>query len=115
MAQVLVAEDVAAISLALEDALSDGGYTVAGPFANGSTALAWLQDNTPDLALLDLVLRDGPCIELACALRRREVPVVFFSGFPPTGLPLDLQGLPWIEKPVSFGSLMNALSASRRR
>ena len=54
MTQVLVAEDVAAISLCLEDALVESGYTVAGPFSTGSSALEWLRENTPDLAVLDL-------------------------------------------------------------
>jgi DNA-binding response OmpR family regulator len=105
MPQVLVAEDQGAIGIALEDALADEGYTVAGPFASRSSACAWLEVNTPDLALLDLLLRDGPCVELARTLRRRDVPVVFFSGFTPAegSLPLDLQDLPWIEKPISFG------------
>ena len=64
MPEVLLAEDNAAIGLALEDVLSDGGYTVVGPFVSCSAALAWLRDATPDLALLDLRLRDGPCVEL---------------------------------------------------
>jgi DNA-binding NarL/FixJ family response regulator len=57
---VLLAEDGAVINLTLEDALVDGGYEVAGPFASGSTALAWLRDHTPDPAIMDLVPGDGP-------------------------------------------------------
>ena len=52
MPQVLLAEDNAAIGLALEDALSDGGYTVVGPFFSCSAALAWLRDATPDLGVV---------------------------------------------------------------
>jgi CheY-like chemotaxis protein len=109
MTQVLVAEDEGAISIALEDALTDGGYTVAGPFSSHATALAWLQDNTPDLALLDLLLTDGPCTELARTLQHRGVPVLFLSGDQPRNLPADLQDLRWIDKPVSFEDLMGAL------
>jgi DNA-binding response OmpR family regulator len=58
---VLVAEDMAAISLCLEDALVESGYTIAGPFNSCATATGWLLDNAPDLALLDLRLNDGPC------------------------------------------------------
>ena len=97
-----LSQRIRGIGIALEDALADEGYTVAGPFASRSSACASLEDNTPDLALLDLLLRDGPCVELARTLRRRDVPGVFFSGFTPAegGLPLDLQDLPWIEKPI---------------
>ena len=113
MSQVLLAEDNAAIGLALEDALNDGGYTVVGPFASCSAALAWLRDATPDLALLDLGLQDGPCVELARALRQRGVPILVLSGDHQSECELDpeLRGVPWIEKPVASESLMNALGA----
>jgi DNA-binding response OmpR family regulator len=111
MVQVLIAEDVGAISLALEDTLQDGGYTVAGPFASRESASAWLRDHTPDVALLDLVLRDGPCLEVARLLQERNVPTVFLSGqMRDASLPDDLQRLPWIEKPVRFDQLLGALA-----
>jgi DNA-binding response OmpR family regulator len=107
----LVAEDIGVISLALEDTLEDGGYTVAGPFASRVTASAWLRIDTPDVALLDLVLRDGPCFEVARLLQERNVPIVFLSGqMRDDSLPDDLQRLPWIEKPVKFEQLLGALA-----
>jgi DNA-binding response OmpR family regulator len=110
MAQVLVAEDVGAISVALEDALTDAGYAVAGPFASGVAAMEWLHANQPDLALLDAVLSDGLCIELARALRARAVPFLFLSGNAPLhGIPVDLHDAPWIEKPVTYDQLVDAL------
>ena len=110
MTQVLVAEDMAAISLSLEDALFESGYTVAGPFSSCVGALGWLEINTPNLALLDLRLSDGPCIEVARLLKGRNVPVLFLSGeASPKRLPPDLRDLPWLEKPVSFDDLIAAL------
>jgi DNA-binding response OmpR family regulator len=111
MVQVLVAEDVGAISLALEDALTDAGYAVAGPFASCATALEWLDGNRPDLALLDAVLSDGLCIELARALRARTVPFLVLSGNHPLyGFPKDLHDALWIEKPVTYEQLVNGLT-----
>src|SRR4051794_18820554 len=111
MVQVLVAEDVGAISIALEDALTDAGYKVAGPFASGAAATEWLHGNQPDLALLDAVLSDGLCIELARALRARAVPFLFLSGNAPLyGMPPDLNDAPWIEKPITYDQLVDALS-----
>jgi DNA-binding response OmpR family regulator len=110
MTQVLVAEDMAAISLSLEDALVESGYTVAGPFNSGAAALGWLETHTPDLALLDLRLSDGPCIGVARLLRGRGVPTLIFSGeTSPMSLPPDLRDLPWLGKPVSFDNLIAAL------
>ncbi len=115
MVQVLVAEDVGAISLALEATLEDASYSVAGPFASCETACAWLRDHTPDLAVLDFVLRDGSCIELARVLQQRGVPVLFLSGLMRHGsLPMDLQHLRWIEKPVSDEELLGALKQVAR-
>ena len=111
MVQVLVAEDVGAISIALEDALTDAGYGVAGPFASCATALEWLDGHQPDLALLDAVLSDGLCIELARALRVRAVPFLVLSGNHPLyGFPPDLHDAPWMEKPVTYEQLVNGLT-----
>ena len=113
MPQVLVAEDVAAISLALEDALEEGDLTVAGPFASCTAALAWLRDHTPEVAVLDYLLTDGPSTGLALELRRRCVPFVFVSGYWRPDLPTELQEVPWIEKPLSIDDLLDALSSIR--
>lgn len=112
MTQVLVAEDVAAISLSLEDALIEADYSVAGPFNSCVAAHEWLEMHTPDLALLDLRLSDGPCIEVARLLRGRGVPTLIFSGdTSPMSLPPDLRDLPWLGKPVSFDDLIAALQS----
>src|SRR5918999_5626827 len=79
--RVLVAEDEAMISVILSGDLRDEGYAIAGPFSRESDALAWLADDTPDLAIVDFVLRDGPCTALLRALRERGVPFVIFSGY----------------------------------
>jgi DNA-binding NtrC family response regulator len=111
MVQVLVAEDVGAISIALEDALTDAGYTVAGPFGSGAKALAWLNGNRPDVALLDAQLSDGLCIDLARALRVRAVPFVILSGNHPLhGMPQDLRDVEWLEKPITYEHLVVTLS-----
>jgi CheY-like chemotaxis protein len=107
----LLAEDEGAISIALEDALADDGYTVAGPFSTCARAQAWLVENTPELALLDVWLSDGSCFELARALRARDVPV-FVSAAQSDGLPKDLEGVPWLEKPFASEDLMEALRSA---
>src|SRR5918998_3636868 len=111
MTLVLLAEDVPAISLALEDALADGGYTVLAVSSNAA-ALAWLNDRTPDLAMLDLDLSDGSTVELARILRHLGVPTLFLSGHHRT-LPSDMDDVIWIEKPVSFEQLVGALNTLR--
>ena len=65
---VLVLEDEALIALNLQDELQDAGYEVAGPFTTCAAALEWLQTETPDTAILDAALKDGPCREIALEL-----------------------------------------------
>jgi DNA-binding response OmpR family regulator len=108
--RILVAEDEALISVILSGDLRDEGYLIAGPFSRGQEALAWLADNTPDLAIVDYMLRDGPCTALTRALRERRVPFVIFSGYardPETEV--EFKDTPWFDKPASLDALMTAL------
>ncbi len=111
---VLLLEDEALIAVALQADLEEVGYTVAGPFMTCAHALAWLSDQRPDFAVLDTVLKDGPCQEVALKLTRQGVPFLVYSGF--AG---DLNTLPelahvtWVEKPAMADVLLKALSGLR--
>jgi DNA-binding response OmpR family regulator len=107
---VLVVEDEAAIGLALADALTDAGYVVAGPIATTTDALDWLRRATPDLALVDVMLRDGPCTRLAGELRRRGIPFLINSGHARgEWAEPELADAPWLEKPNRYDDLVAGL------
>jgi DNA-binding response OmpR family regulator len=106
---VLVLEDEALIALNLQDDLQDAGYEVAGPFTTCAAALDWLQTETPDTAILDAALKDGPCREVALELSRREVPFLIYSGHhEDRQLLSEFHHVTWIEKPVPFAVLVRA-------
>ena len=111
---VLLLEDEALIAVALQDDLEEAGYAVVGPFAACVDALAWLESNKPDLAVLDTVLKDGPCKEVAFRLTSLGVPVLVYSG-----LAEDMNALPelasatWVEKPATAQALLQALAGLR--
>jgi DNA-binding response OmpR family regulator len=106
---VLVLEDEALIALNVQDELQDAGYEVAGPFSTCSAALEWLQTNTPDMAILDATLKDGPCREIALELSRREVPFLIYSGYQEDRQLLsEFDHITWIEKPVPSEVLVQA-------
>jgi DNA-binding response OmpR family regulator len=117
--RILVAEDEALISVLLSGDLRDEGYRIAGPFGRADEALAWLADQTPDLAIVDYMLRDGSCTALTRTLRERGVPFVIFSGYPRgPDTPDEFGDVPWFEKPASLDDLLAALadlSARARR
>jgi len=60
----MIVEDQALIGMSLEAFLEDAGFTVAGPFPSCADALRWLEHNTPQVAVLDVSLRDGTACRL---------------------------------------------------
>ncbi len=71
-ARILIVEDEALIAMALTDCLERGGHDVMGPASTMAEALALCAMLPPDLALLDINLRDGSSgVDVACALRER--------------------------------------------
>jgi DNA-binding response OmpR family regulator len=106
---VLVLEDEALIGLNLRDDLQDAGYRVEGPFNTCAAALGWLQTVTPDTAILDAALKDGPCREIALELTRREVPFLIYSGYhEDRQLLAEFPRTTWIEKPAPSDVLVDA-------
>jgi DNA-binding NtrC family response regulator len=109
----LLAEDQTLIGMALEAILEDAGVAVAGPFTSCEQALAWIEGHTPEIAIIDYKLKDGPCTELVKALRGRGVPVIIYSCYPRgADLPDQLRDVTWIEKPVARATLLDVLAAS---
>ena len=112
----MVAEDEPMISTTISDDLEEAGYGVAGPFSRCADAMAWFEGNACDLAMLDVMLRDGLCTELAERLRRRGVPFLIFSGYyRGQDLPPVLRDAPWVEKPGAFAEILAALKALASR
>lgn len=98
---VLVLEDEAIIALNLQEELQEAGYRVAGPFTTCAAALDWLRGETPHVAILDTVLKDGPCRDIALELGGRKVPFVIYSGQSEDAALLpELGHVDWIEKPA---------------
>jgi DNA-binding response OmpR family regulator len=108
--KILLVEDDALIGLMLEDDLRDSGFAVLGPFTSCAATLAWLHGQKPDAAVLDIILTDGPCVELARVLRERDVPFVVFTGQSPASeMADDFAAAPWIAKPASSSEIVETL------
>ena len=106
----MIVEDQALIGMSLEAFLEDAGFEVAGVFMSKAQALQWLEADRPDVALLDIMIRDGTSLEVARALKSRGVPFAIYSGLPPKAdCPTELQDGPWLEKPVSRETLIGVL------
>jgi DNA-binding response OmpR family regulator len=103
--RVLVAEDEALVAMFIEAELDDAGYEVIGAFSTYVEASAWLDSDTPDIALLDHTLRDGPCTDIALELRRRGIPFIALTGSDQGELPEAFRDAPYLEKPVDAAFL----------
>ena len=82
--RILIVEDEALIAMALADGLEDAGHEVVGPAATMAEALALCDEAPPppELAVLDINLRDGSSgVDVARALLERwGVLSIFASG-----------------------------------
>jgi DNA-binding NtrC family response regulator len=111
---VLLVEDEAIIAMNLEDDLQRAGYGTAGPFGTCAAALDWMSGNTPDLAILDTLLKDGSCRTIAAELTRRDVPFVICSGtLQAHASEAEFAGATWISKPAPPDAILDALSRLR--
>ncbi|MBO1909166.1 response regulator [Microvirga sp. 3-52] len=111
---VLLVEDEALVAMNLQDDLKEAGYAVVGPFDTCAAALAWLERETPDLAVLDTVLKDGTCRDLAAELARRGVGFVLWSGHLQDKQALkEFTDAVWVEKPSTHTALLHALAGLR--
>lgn len=79
--RILLVEDEAMIAMLVEDMLIDSGASVVGPAAGVSTALAAIDTEAIDGALLDVNLGGEQSFEVADALAARSIPFVFVTGY----------------------------------
>jgi len=110
----MIVEDQALIGMSIEAFLEDAGFSVAGPFLSCADALRWLENNTPQMAVLDVSLRDGTSLLIAKELKERNTPFAVYSGLPiTTSLPKEFQDVPWLEKPAPREELIQTLAGLR--
>ena len=111
-ARVLVVEDEAAISMLLEDMLLDFGCTVVGPAARLSTALEMAQVENFEVAILDVNVAGEPIYPAAEAIVKRNLPIVFSTGYGGAGIREPFRDRPVVQKPFSQADLKRTLLAA---
>lgn len=108
--RILVVEDEALVAMLVEDALLDAGALVIGPAATVAEALALLDLETPDAAVLDLNLAGETSTPVADALALRSIPFVVATGYGADGLPPGHITVPVLAKPYDPDDLTAALT-----
>jgi DNA-binding response OmpR family regulator len=109
--RVLIVEDEMLVAMELESVLKQQGCAVLGPAHTVARALALLDHERPEAALLDLNLNGESAIPVAVALSAHGVPFVLVTGFRQTqSQEPELQGAPRVDKPVDDGELVRTLA-----
>jgi CheY-like chemotaxis protein len=109
--RVLVVEDEALVAMELASVLRQQGCSVIGPAPSVARALALLDEQRPDVALLDLNLNGEPALAVAVALRDEGVPFVVVSGYGEAQSgEAELRHVPRVTKPMRHRELMRALA-----
>lgn len=109
MKTVLLLEDEPLIAIDVEQTLRDAGFDVSVA-ATCADAAEWLEVCRPEVVIIDIVLRDGPCHQVAKQLVQDNIPFVVHSGDildAHAGTPFEY-GV-WLSKPSMPGDLIAAI------
>jgi DNA-binding NtrC family response regulator len=111
----LIVEDELFIVLDLEEVLRDAGYQRVVTHSALAAALAWLEDNRADLAVIDYRLRDTTSEALVDRLIETATPTVIYSGneFSEEIHEPAMKHFEWVSKPASPEILLDAISRAR--
>jgi CheY-like chemotaxis protein len=107
--KVLLVEDEAMVALMMSDFISELGFEVVGPYAKVSEAMAAVQADVLDAAVLDINLNGEMVYPVADALKAKKVPFVFVSGYALDGMDQRFSSVPVFQKPVEWAELRKLL------
>ena len=108
--RILVVEDEIMVAWLLEDMLVDLGYEPIGPAARVDQAMAMINAESIDAAVLDVNLNGQTSYAVADALTLRRVPFVFSTGYEKARLLRNYRSFRVLQKPYQQAELRNALA-----
>jgi len=108
--RVLLVEDEMLVVWLLEDMLADLGCAVVGPAASVNQALAMIDAEAIDVAVLDVNLNGQMSYPIADALATRGVPFVFSTGYDKDTLLDGYRIFPVLQKPFHRSELSDTLA-----
>src|SRR6266851_3781563 len=109
--RILVIEDHPPLGRFITAALVTAGCAVVGPVTDPVAALDAARRLPLDLALMDRMLGDEETLAIADALAERGIPCILMSGYPRSTLPARFQDSPFLEKPFTMDTLLDAVRA----
>lgn len=113
MASVLLVEDEALIRMMIADMIVELGHKLAGEAGDLQTGVALASEAEIVIAILDVRLGADP-EAIAEALRRRNIPFVFATGYGADGVPAKYKDHPTLRKPFQIEELERCLLSLKR-
>lgn len=113
--RVLLVEDDPTFSLSWANILTRLGARVLGPCPTVGRAMFLLGTERPQVALLDIQLRDGNSFPIARALALMRTPFVFLSDGDPRDLPTEFCATPYLQQPATIANVLATLERATQR
>ena len=112
--RVLLVEDNYIIALDLAELVREAGAEPVGPVATVRDAMAALEGEKIEAAILDINLGEENALELASVLKGRAIPFAFATGYSPDDvLPPEQADAPVLAKPYSAAEVRATLDRLR--
>jgi DNA-binding response OmpR family regulator len=109
--RILVVEDNYLLADEMYDYLAGLGIVPIGPAATLEDAIALAREMSLDSAVLDINLDGRLCTAVCEVLARRDIPVLFHTGYRNLGLvPLQFRSMPVVDKPFEPEQLKKVLT-----
>ena len=108
---ILIVEDDCVTAMDLAETLSAAGARVVGPAGTIESAFELLQRRSQlDIALLDIEVEGAFVFDIADELVKRDVPIIFTTGYERSEIPARFHAARHCEKPVGIAAIARALS-----
>lgn len=109
---MFVVEDEAMLFFMAEDMLCDLGSVEVRHASRLPEALAFLEHERPDVAMLDVNLAGQPVYPVADRLAAANIPFIFATGYGAAGIPQRFGARPVVQKPFTQDMLGEALASA---
>ena len=108
---ILIVEDDCVTAMDLAETLAEAGAQIVGPAGTVEGALELLSRRPRlDIALLDVEVEGSFVFDVADELVKREVPIIFTTGYERSEIPPRFHTVRHCEKPVGIAAIARALS-----
>jgi DNA-binding response OmpR family regulator len=108
--RVLIVEDEYFLADDLRQILAELGMEILGPVPTLRDGLRLIETATHiDCAVLDVNLRGESVFAISAALRDRNIPFLFVTGYGGAQIPVEYRNAPRLEKPLERDALVAAI------